>query len=71
MQEHVPVTDLRGIQVGFMDIALVPCSDSEGHELREQDLIDSPDQLVGRNLYFEFHILGCRNLPPKFRVRSI
>lgn len=68
IQEHIPVTDLRGIKIGVMKIALVPCADKEGHQLQEDHLIDSSDQLVGRNIFFTFHIIGCRNLPPKFRV---
>lgn len=68
MQDHVPITDLRGIKIGVMKIALVPCADSLGHQLQEDDLVDSSDQLIGKNLFFKFHIIGCRNLPPKFRV---
>ncbi|XP_046450111.1 kinesin-like protein KIF28P isoform X5 [Daphnia pulex] len=67
MQDHVPITDLRGIKIGVMKIALVPCADSLGHQLQEDDLVDSSDQLIGKNLFFKFHIIGCRNLPPKFR----
>ncbi|EFX76074.1 hypothetical protein DAPPUDRAFT_55475, partial [Daphnia pulex] len=67
MQDHVPITDLRGIKIGVMKIALVPCADSLGHQLQEDDLVDSSDQLIGKNLFFKFHIIGCRNLPTKFR----
>lgn len=67
LQEHVPVTDLRGSKIGFMKLALIPCADSQGHELQEEDLINSSGQLIGRNLFFKFNIISCRNLPPKFR----
>ena len=68
MQEQVPITDLRGIQIGFMEIAIIPCADAKGNPLSEDHMVDSIDQLIGRNLYFEFHIINCQNLPPKFRV---
>lgn len=69
IQENVPITDLRGIQVGSMEIALLPCADAEGNQLQDEDTVATPAQLIGKNLYFQFHIIGCRNLPPKFRVR--
>lgn len=70
LRDHVPVTDLRGIQIGFMKFALIPCADSQGHELQEENLINSSNQLIGRNLFFKFNIISCRNLPPRFRVCS-
>lgn len=69
IQEHVPITDLRGIQIGSMEIALVPVVDAQGHQPMEPNLIASGDHLIGKNVYFDFHIIGCRNLPSKFKVR--
>lgn len=68
IQEHIPITDLRGIQVGSMEVALTPCVDIEGNQLKPQTLVNEPDQLIGRNLFFQFQILGCRKLPVKFKV---
>ena len=68
IEENVPITDLRGIKIGVMKIALLPCADKHGRQLQESDLIDSSDELVGRNLFFTFHIIGCRHLPPQFKV---
>jgi len=51
-----------------MEVFISPCSDEHGQPLDETELIDSPDQMIGRNVYFEFCIANVNSLPPKFKV---
>ncbi|KAL1479243.1 hypothetical protein MTO96_052008, partial [Rhipicephalus appendiculatus] len=48
-------------------VEMVPCSES-GHEYTEHDnvFLDSPGELVGRDLNFVVRILHCRSLPKRF-----
>ena len=68
IKEEVKVTDLHGSPIGTMDIAIQPRADDKGRPLSPSEVVDSPEQLIGRKVYFEFRISGCRALPPKFKV---
>lgn len=48
---------------------MAPC-DSKGKEYTEADdkFVDSPDDLVGKEVNFVFKIVNCRGLPNKYRV---
>jgi kinesin family protein 1 len=50
---------------------VAPC-DSKGREYTEKDdmFVDSPDDLVSKELNFCFKITNCRGLPNKYTVRS-
>ena len=50
-----------------MEVA--PC-DSKGREYTEKDdmFVDSPDELVGKEVNFSFKIINCRGLPNKYTV---
>jgi hypothetical protein len=50
----------------------VPC-DSNGLEYREADeeYVESPELMIGSNLFFKLKILNCRGLPNKFTVSTI
>lgn len=52
-----------------MDVAIIPCADRTGRNFRESPNVDYPEELVGRNIYFDFHIISCKALPQKFKVQ--
>lgn len=68
IRDEIAVTDLRGTPITNMEVAVLPCADAEGRQLDEVDLIEAPEQLVGRNVYLDFRLNGCRSLPSKFKV---
>ena len=70
IKDKLPISDLRGTPIGSMEVSVKPCTDSQGQPLDETELIDSPEQMIGRNIYFEFCIATANSLPPKFRVFS-
>ncbi|GIY92934.1 kinesin-like protein KIF28P [Caerostris extrusa] len=52
--------------LSFM-VEVCPCSD-DGKEYTEQDdqFVETPNELVGRNLHFIVRINGCRGIPSRF-----
>ena len=72
MREQLEITDLRGMQNGLLEVEIIPC-DAEGREFSENDdiFVDNPQQLRGRNVYYNFKILGCRGLPNKYTVNLV
>ena len=50
-------------------LEVAPC-DSKGREYTEKDdmFVDSPDELVGKEVNFSFKIINCRGLPNKYTV---
>lgn len=71
IKDSIPVTDLQGSIVGMLDVTIVPCADRTGRPYKELPKIGYPKQLIGRNVYFDFHIISCRALPPKFKVGNL
>jgi len=67
MKEQLEVTDLKGNKIGIMNVEVAPC-DEKGREYTEADdkFVDSPDDLVGKNVSFIFKIQNCRGLPNKY-----
>lgn len=51
---------------------MTPC-DEKGKEYTEMDdmYVDSPEELIGRQLNFKIKIINCRGLPNKYTVRRI
>jgi kinesin family member 1 len=60
------------MQNGLLEVEIIPC-DAEGREFSENDdiFVDNPQQLRGRNVYYNFKILGCRGLPNKYAVNLV
>ena len=52
-----------------MNVEIAPCND-KGKEYTEADdmFVDSPEDLVKKNVNFVFKILNCRGLPNKYTV---
>lgn len=69
LREQLELIDYKGSEVGIVNVEIVPCS-AESREYSEHDdaFVDSPSELIGKNIYFVFKILGCRGLPPRFTV---
>ena len=46
---------------------MAPCN-KKGKEYTEKDdkFVDSPDELIGKDLHFLFKIVNCRGLPNKY-----
>ena len=69
MKEQLDVTDVKGNKIGVMNVEIAPCND-KGREYTEADdmFVDSPEDLVKKNVNFVFKILNCRGLPNKYTV---
>ena len=51
----------------FVQIEVAPCN-KKGREYTEKDdkFVDSPDELIGKDVHFLFKIINCRGLPNKY-----
>lgn len=67
LKSQIEIVDIRGAEVGLLNIELIPC-DSNGTELGEQSdaWLNHPDNLVGKELQFAMKIVNARGLPPRF-----
>ena len=67
--EKIGIFDLRGVQMGLIEVEIVPC-DKNGQEFQDIDdfFIDDPNQLIGEVIYLRLTIVGCRGLPVKYEV---
>lgn len=56
----------------ILQIEVAPC-DSNGKEYTESDdkFVDSPDELIGKDVNFLFKIVNCRGLPNKYTVTAL
>ena len=53
----------------IFQLEVAPCN-KKGREYTEADdkFVDSPDELVGKDVHFVFKIVNCRGLPNKYTV---
>ncbi|KAH9368829.1 hypothetical protein HPB48_004328 [Haemaphysalis longicornis] len=67
LKEQLEIINFKGQEAGILNVEMIPCSDS-GREYTEEDnvYLDSPGELVGRDLNFVVRILHCRSLPKRF-----
>ncbi|XP_050706833.1 kinesin-like protein KIF28 isoform X2 [Eriocheir sinensis] len=67
LKEQLEITNYKGIDVGLMNVELVPC-DTSGREYTEADdmFVDDPSDLVGKPLNFKVKIVSCNGLPNKY-----
>ncbi|EDV26227.1 uncharacterized protein TRIADDRAFT_23272, partial [Trichoplax adhaerens] len=69
MEESLNITDFKGNQNGIMSISAVPCK-ADGSDLEEDaDDIESPEDLIGKALYFNLNINNIRGLPMKYNKK--
>ena len=61
----IPKIFLTSNSVSQIEVA--PCN-KKGKEYTEKDdkFVDSPDELIGKDLHFLFKIVNCRGLPNKY-----
>jgi kinesin family protein 1 len=62
--EQLPVTDFKGQERGQLSVGLYPCT-PQGKEITGE-FVDSPQDLVGKNLSFKVKIHSAVGLPNKF-----
>ncbi|KAH6931565.1 hypothetical protein HPB50_025262 [Hyalomma asiaticum] len=69
LKEQLEIINFKGEEVGIINVEMIPCSET-GHEYTEQEnvFLDSPGDLVGRDLNFVVRILHCRSLPKRFTL---
>lgn len=69
VKEQPELIDYRRTEVGIVNVEIIPCN-AAGKEYSEQDdvFVDSPSELLGKDLFFVFKIHGCRGLPARFTV---
>lgn len=67
LKEQLSIVDYRGTEVGFLNVEVVPCS-SSGREYTEADdmFLDSPLELLGKDVHFIIKLHACRGLPSRF-----
>ncbi|XP_077978175.1 kinesin-like protein KIF28 [Glandiceps talaboti] len=63
--QTLQITDYRSQERGHVTVEMVPCR-SDGSLLSEEDMIDDPQQLLHKNLYFRFRIPYARGIPPQY-----
>lgn len=72
IKEQLEVIDYSRNEVGIINVEVTPC-DANNAEYSEHDdiFVDSPQELIGKELRFIFKIHGCRGLPARFTVSFI
>ncbi|RWS30831.1 kinesin-like protein KIF28P [Leptotrombidium deliense] len=67
LKEQLELLDYKGKDVGIINIEIVPCSHN-GREFAELDdiFVDSPSELIGKDMHFVIKINNCRGLPSRF-----
>ncbi|CAN7981237.1 unnamed protein product, partial [Ixodes pacificus] len=69
LKEQLEIINFKGEEAGILNVEMVPCSET-GREYSEEDnvFLDSPGDLVGRDLHFVVRIVHCRAIPERFTV---
>ena len=59
--------ELHQFELKMFQLEVAPCN-KKGREYTEADdkFVDSPDELVGKDVHFIFKIINCRGLPNKY-----
>ena len=71
IKEQPELIDFRRNEVGIVSVEIVPCTAAGKEHCEEDDIfVDSPSELLGKDLHFVFKIHGCRGLPARFTVRD-
>uniref|UniRef100_A0A8W8LYM8 Kinesin-like protein n=1 Tax=Magallana gigas TaxID=29159 RepID=A0A8W8LYM8_MAGGI len=66
IEETLTVTNYQGKENGHIEIEVMPCT-TKGGPLGEDDFLDDPKELVGKELNFKFKINFGRGLPSNMR----
>ncbi|ELU02132.1 hypothetical protein CAPTEDRAFT_196619 [Capitella teleta] len=67
IKEQLEITNFKGQQIGLLNIELIPC-DKKGKEYSDTDnqFVEDPSKLIGRDLHYIIKIENARGLPAKF-----
>ncbi|CAN8014787.1 unnamed protein product, partial [Ixodes persulcatus] len=67
LKEQLEIINFKGEDAGILNVEMIPCSET-GREYSEEDnvFLDSPGDLVGRDLHFVVRIVHCRAIPERF-----
>lgn len=69
VKEQLDLIDYKRTEVGIISVEIAPCTpDGKEHNDQEDLFVDSPSELVGKDVHFLFKIYGCRGLPARFTV---
>ncbi|CAM1328548.1 Uncharacterised protein g9786 [Pycnogonum litorale] len=67
MKEQLSITNYRGSEIGVLELEVTPC-DSQGkvYSNIDDEFVDNPMDLVGKDLHFRVNIKCCRGLPGRY-----
>ncbi|XP_061187944.1 kinesin-like protein KIF28P [Saccostrea echinata] len=66
IEETLTVTNYQGKENGHIEIEAIPCT-AKGAQIGEDDFLDDPKELIGKELNFKFQINFGRGLPANIR----
>lgn len=71
IREQLELIDFSRSEVGLINLELIPCT-AQGKEFDENDdaFLDSPSEMIGKELHFVVKINNCRGLPARYTVCS-
>ncbi|CBZ50020.1 putative kinesin motor domain cointaining protein [Neospora caninum Liverpool] len=64
-ESNAHIFNKEGVDVGQLKVAVFPVS-RDGHELEDDDIKESPAELLGTSMYYEVRILSASGLPAEF-----
>ncbi|EDO42435.1 predicted protein, partial [Nematostella vectensis] len=65
-EESVAITDHKGNELGKLQVEAFPCTKSGNEDIDDDDFIEDPEELVGKELFFNLKIPYARGLPQRF-----
>ncbi|XP_022096862.1 kinesin-like protein KIF28P [Acanthaster planci] len=66
VEELLGITDFRGNEQGLLKVEIYPCN-ADGSNLAEDDFVDEPEELLGRQVAFKIVLTHARGLPSRFQ----
>ncbi|XP_038044731.1 kinesin-like protein KIF28P [Patiria miniata] len=66
VEEFLGITDYRGNEQGLLKVDIYPCN-RDGSALAEDDFVDEPKELLGRQVAFKIVLTHARGLPLRFQ----
>lgn len=67
MREQLGITDFRGKDIGYLNVEVVPLTDS-GKEITEDDdiFVEDPSELEGKKLNFVVRVQSAKGIPKRY-----
>ncbi|XP_069105023.1 kinesin-like protein KIF28P isoform X2 [Argopecten irradians] len=63
IEETLAITDYKGKEMGHVKVTCKPCT-KDYKDLGEDDFVDEPNEMIGKDFYFILKLENCRGLPP-------